>query len=123
MACVESSGSGALGATANPRSATAPRQELIDALASRQPAACGATAPAPAPRGAVPARTAALRSRKLPLPRVEGTVMTVAGCGERGFRDGCGASARFDGPVGIAALRDGSLLIADMFNNRIRRVW
>jgi sugar lactone lactonase YvrE len=51
-----------------------------------------------------------------------GRVRTLAGGGEPGFRDGRGAEARFDTPCGIALATDGSLLIADTGNHRIRRV-
>lgn len=39
-----------------------------------------------------------------------------------GFRDGPGPSARFDAPMGIAAAPDGSILIADAGNRRVRRI-
>ncbi|HEY6402072.1 MAG TPA: SMP-30/gluconolactonase/LRE family protein [Blastocatellia bacterium] len=51
-----------------------------------------------------------------------GRVRTIAGAGEPGFRDGRGAEARFDTPCGIAVGVDGSLLVADTGNHRIRRV-
>jgi sugar lactone lactonase YvrE len=51
-----------------------------------------------------------------------GRVRTIAGAGEPGFRDGRGAEARFDTPCGIAVDVDGSLLVADTGNHRIRRV-
>ncbi|HEU0177342.1 MAG TPA: SMP-30/gluconolactonase/LRE family protein [Blastocatellia bacterium] len=52
----------------------------------------------------------------------DGRVRTIAGGGEPGFRDGRGAEARFDTPCGIAVGADGSLLVADTGNHRIRRV-
>lgn len=51
-----------------------------------------------------------------------GRVRTIAGGGEPGFRDGRGDQARFDTPCGIAINADGSLLVADTGNHRIRRV-
>ena len=45
-----------------------------------------------------------------------------AGGGEAGFADGPGPQARFDHPCGLAALRDGSLVVADCWNHRIRLV-
>ncbi len=51
----------------------------------------------------------------------DGRVRTIAG-GEPGFRDGRGAEAQFDTPCGIAVNADGSLLVADTGNHRIRRV-
>jgi sugar lactone lactonase YvrE len=51
-----------------------------------------------------------------------GRVRTIAGGGEPGFRDGRGAEARFNTPCGIAIGADGSLLVADTGNYRIRQV-
>ncbi|HEV2665848.1 MAG TPA: hypothetical protein VG324_13105 [Blastocatellia bacterium] len=51
-----------------------------------------------------------------------GRVRTIAGGDEPGFRDGRGAEARFDTPCGIAVGADGTLLVADTGNHRIRRV-
>ena len=48
-------------------------------------------------------------------------VSILAG-GRQGYQDGAGRDARFDGPVGLALEKDGSLLIADQGNRRIRRV-
>ncbi|MGH9836190.1 MAG: hypothetical protein ACRD9Y_24465, partial [Blastocatellia bacterium] len=52
----------------------------------------------------------------------DGSVRTIAGGAEPGFRDGAGGEARFDTPCGIAIDRDGSLLVADTGNHRLRRV-
>ncbi len=42
---------------------------------------------------------------------------------EKGFMDGEGKSALFNSPIGISLVEfDGSLLVADMFNHRIRRI-
>jgi len=52
-----------------------------------------------------------------------GEVTTVAGTGEAGFLDGPAKFARFSSPQGIAFdERDGSLLVADSSNNKIRRI-
>lgn len=53
-----------------------------------------------------------------------GFVEQVAGTGQAGFSGDGGAaeSAQINGPVGIFAADDGSLLIADSSNNRIREV-
>jgi sugar lactone lactonase YvrE len=52
-----------------------------------------------------------------------GRVRTLAGGNEPGYRDaGSGADARFDTPCGIAVDQDGSLVVADTGNHRLRRV-
>lgn len=51
-----------------------------------------------------------------------GQVSTLAGS-EQGLADsGDGRSAKFDTPCGIAVLKDGSLIVADAGNRRLRRV-
>jgi sugar lactone lactonase YvrE len=42
--------------------------------------------------------------------------------GSTGFADATGAAARFDRPYGGARMPDGSILLADQNNNRLRRV-
>jgi sugar lactone lactonase YvrE len=51
----------------------------------------------------------------------DGRVTTLAG-GERGYQDGSGRAARFDGPVGVAVDRAGNVVVADTYNDRIRRI-
>ena len=52
-----------------------------------------------------------------------GQVSVLAGSkGTPGYVDGTGASARFDSPIGAAAMSDGSFIVADSGNNRIRRI-
>lgn len=50
----------------------------------------------------------------------QGEVRTLAGNGQPGFRDGPAAQARFNGPLGVAVGRDGSVYVADSYNDRIR---
>ncbi|TNE47515.1 MAG: hypothetical protein EP343_19265 [Deltaproteobacteria bacterium] len=52
----------------------------------------------------------------------DGTVTTMAGNGDPGWKNGTGAVARFNMPIGIAMGFQGSLLIADSVNNMIRRL-
>ncbi|MCL2829918.1 MAG: NHL repeat-containing protein [Betaproteobacteria bacterium] len=52
----------------------------------------------------------------------DGKVSTFAGDGTAGFRDGPARRARFDAPSGLGIAPDGSLLVADTRNNRIRRI-
>ena len=52
----------------------------------------------------------------------DGSVSTLAGGGAPGYLDGAGRAARFDGPVGVAVGRDGTVWVADTYNDRIRRI-
>ncbi|WP_372788792.1 hypothetical protein [Paraconexibacter sp.] len=53
----------------------------------------------------------------------DGTMTTIAGVGPGFAGDGESArSARLDGPVSIAALRNGGFLVADAGNDRVRRI-
>ena len=51
-----------------------------------------------------------------------GVVTTLAGDGLAGFRDGKGAAAQFNGPVGVAVDAAGVVYVADTYNDRIRRI-
>ncbi|MBK8477073.1 MAG: SMP-30/gluconolactonase/LRE family protein [Opitutaceae bacterium] len=52
-----------------------------------------------------------------------GIVTTLAGtAGEQGDADGSGAAARFRHPQGLAFDNEGNLVVADTFNNMIRRI-
>lgn len=50
----------------------------------------------------------------------DGRVTTLAGTGQPGYRDGAGADAMFDGPMGVAVDASGRVLVADTYNDRIR---
>ncbi len=50
-------------------------------------------------------------------------VSIVAGiAGRSGYRDGSAAEAQFNGPVGVAVGKDGSIFVADTYNDRIRAI-
>jgi DNA-binding beta-propeller fold protein YncE len=51
-----------------------------------------------------------------------GDVVTLAGSGQKGFRDGPALEASFDTPTGLALASDSTLWIADQGNHRIRRL-
>ncbi len=59
----------------------------------------------------------------------QGQVTTLAGNGQAGFADGMGATAQFNGPMGVTVGSDGRVYVADTWNDRIRvietdgRVW
>lgn len=52
----------------------------------------------------------------------DGKVSTLAGDGLAGDKDGLGAAARFNGPVGVAVDADGAVYVTDTYNDRIRRI-
>lgn len=63
------------------------------------------------------------RSHRLMLLDPQTSVATpLAGNGCAGYADGQGAAAQFDAPYGIAVRSDGSLVVADYGNNRLRTV-
>ena len=51
-----------------------------------------------------------------------GVVTTLAGTGTPGWRDGPGAQAQFDGPMGLAVDAAGRVIVADAYNDRIRAI-
>ena len=52
----------------------------------------------------------------------DGQVSTVAGKGTPGYSDGDRNSAQFDTPCGVIAAIDGSLIVADTANDRLRKI-
>jgi ABC-type branched-subunit amino acid transport system substrate-binding protein/sugar lactone lactonase YvrE len=56
------------------------------------------------------------------LIRPDGTVTTLAGTGEPGYRDGPIGEAQFDGPTDVAVNSMGVLYVADSENDRIRAI-
>ncbi|BDD12615.1 hypothetical protein FUAX_50470 (plasmid) [Fulvitalea axinellae] len=62
------------------------------------------------------------RIRKI-IQNPDGTasVSTLAG-GSKGFRDGDGATAKFDRPTGVAVDAGGNIYVVDNINNRIRKI-
>jgi len=53
----------------------------------------------------------------------DGRVTTVAGrAGQEGFADGEGEAARFNSPQGVAVDGNNNILVADVFNHRIRMI-
>ncbi|MBO9154578.1 IPT/TIG domain-containing protein [Chitinophaga sp. GCM10012297] len=51
-----------------------------------------------------------------------GEVTVIAGDGNTGYRDGDAAGARFADPYGISGDKNGNIFIADLNNNKIRKV-
>jgi sugar lactone lactonase YvrE len=53
----------------------------------------------------------------------DGAVTTIAGTrGAPGFADGCGAAARFSQPYAVVQRSDGSLVVTDYGNHRLRAI-
>ena len=51
-----------------------------------------------------------------------GEISIVAGDGRPGYADGPAVRARFNGPIGVAVDEKGRVIVADTYNDRIRRV-
>jgi sugar lactone lactonase YvrE len=52
----------------------------------------------------------------------DSTVSTLAGSGRAGLADGLGAAAQLNGPKGVAVDGQGSIIVADSCNNRVRKI-
>jgi sugar lactone lactonase YvrE len=53
----------------------------------------------------------------------QGAVTILAGAeGQAGYADGAGAQARFDVPYDVVVLADGTLVVSDQGNNRLRQI-
>ncbi|RPD44377.1 hypothetical protein DNI29_21985 [Hymenobacter sediminis] len=55
-------------------------------------------------------------------PMVYTTVRTLAGTGRWGFQDGPGATAKFDGPDGVAVDGQGNVYVSDVENRAVRKI-
>ena len=53
---------------------------------------------------------------------VVGVVSTVAGSGVAGYGDGVGTVSVFYNPSGVSVDSSGSVIVADTYNNRIRKI-
>ncbi len=52
----------------------------------------------------------------------DGRVSTLAGWGERGYKDGVGAEVKFNKPCSVAVDINGNVFVADTGNNLIRKI-
>jgi sugar lactone lactonase YvrE len=55
-------------------------------------------------------------------PTARTTTVLAGEPGESGYADGGRSEARFDGPVGVAVGPDGTVFVADTYNDRIRAI-
>jgi sugar lactone lactonase YvrE len=77
---------------------------------------------APAPDGSlVVAETGAHVIRRV-HPESGQTEIVAGTAGRAGYADGSGAQALFNGPIGVAVGNDGSIFVADTYNDRIRAI-
>eukprot|EP00959_Pyramimonas_sp_CCMP1952_P144047 3015586-Pyramimonas_sp.AAC.1 len=53
---------------------------------------------------------------------ISAVVSTLAGTGVPGYQDGEGNAAKFAGPQGVAVDGDGNVIVAEFYNNRIRKI-
>lgn len=60
------------------------------------------------------------RIRRLTTDGTE--VVTIAGTGDAGFKDGPRGQAQFDGPLAVAIDKNDNIFIADAYNDRIRKI-
>jgi streptogramin lyase len=60
------------------------------------------------------------RIRKIDV--TSGQVTTIAGAGTTGSRDGAAGEAQFNNPYGVVVGEDGSVIVADLNNNKIRLI-
>lgn len=75
--------------------------------------------------GGLPCKSISFRpSPRFPSPKAlnpdTNEVVTIAGSGVAGLRDGVGTEAQFSEPAGLALGPDGVLIVADTNNNAIR---
>jgi ABC-type branched-subunit amino acid transport system substrate-binding protein/sugar lactone lactonase YvrE len=61
-------------------------------------------------------------NHRIRLIRPDGTVTTLAGIGEPGYRDGPAGEAQFNGPFDVTVSSTGMLYVADAGNDRIRAI-
>lgn len=61
--------------------------------------------------------------RHVQLQGTSGTVLTIAGAGRSGYREGVGAAISFDQPTGLAVDAAGNLLITEGSGHRLRSLY
>ncbi len=59
---------------------------------------------------------------KVSLVDKDGKVTVYAGSGQKGYADGAAEKAQFNGTHNLVVAKDGSVYVADTFNNRVRKI-
>jgi N,N-dimethylformamidase beta subunit-like, C-terminal/NHL repeat len=99
---------------------------LVAGAAAGDADGTGAAAAFRAPRGIAVAADGTIYvadtgNHKIKKIAAGGVTTTLAGSIE-GYAEGTGAAARFDTPMSVALLPSGTLLVADLWNNRLRAI-
>lgn len=81
---------------------------------------CCASGITPAPGGGVYITDPGSNTVKQIAP--DGSITTVAGSGAAGSANGTGANASFSAPLGVATAPDGSLVVTDTDNHKVRSI-
>ncbi len=74
------------------------------------------------PMRALPPAAGPIPAQPTPDGRWAGVVSAFAGAGAAGYADGPAATARFNGPTGLATTLSSEVVVADTNNNRVRLI-
>lgn len=95
--------------------------DLVDSAIALRARFCTPTDVAVGPDGRIVIADTGNHAIRVLAARLGG-VSTLAGNGDRGFVDGTGGDARFNGPYGVAVGANGTVYVADRYNHAIRQI-